>query len=79
MIKILEIFDRRTGIISKIPLPCVEGKITIYENEADYIQHTTTKNIKENLEITDLKELLKEQRKVKRRKYMREYQRKEEN
>lgn len=72
----IEIVDKRTGMITKIPIPCVEGKITIYENEADYIKNTTTKNIKENLEITDLKELLKEQRKIKRKEYMREYQRK---
>lgn len=55
----IEIVDKRTGVISKIPIPYVEGKITIYKSEFDYIANTTTKNIDQNFEIKDLKELLR--------------------
>lgn len=72
----IEIVDKRTGVISKIPIPYVEGKITIYKSEFDYIANTTTKNIDQNFEIKDLKELLRERQKNKRKEYMREYQRK---
>lgn len=72
----IEIVDKRTGIITKIPIDYVEGKITIYKSEFDYISNTTTKNINQDFEIKDLKELLKEKQKIKRKEYMREYQRK---
>ena len=72
----IEIVDRRTGIITKIPIDYVEGKITIYKSEFDYISNTTTKNINQGFEIKDLKELLREKQKIKRKEYMRKYQRK---
>lgn len=72
----IEIIDKRTGVISKIPISYVEGKITIYKSEFDYISNTTTKNINQDFEIKDLKELLKEKQKIRRREYHREYQRK---
>lgn len=72
----IEIVDKRTGIITKIPIDYVEGKITIYKSEFDYISNTTTKNINQVFEIKDLKELLRQKQKIKRKEYMREYQRK---
>ena len=72
----IEIVDKRTGIITKIPIDYVEGKITIYKSEFDYISNTTTKNINKGFEIKDLKELLRQKQKIKRKEYMREYQRK---
>lgn len=72
----IEIVDKRTGVITKIPIPYVEGKLTIYKSEFDYISNTTTKNINQDLTIKDLKEIIKEKQKIRRREYHREYQRK---
>lgn len=72
----IEIVDKRTGVITKISIPYVEGKLTIYKSEFDYISNTTTKNINQDLTIKDLKEIIKEKQKIRRREYHREYQRK---